>query len=431
MNVVLAIVCLFAAQTSSLGDGEIWNNAVDAYSAGDVTNALREARTLMRSKEYRIQAASLVARIEMDRGRQEEAAYAAQEALRADPKNECLQRNFSLATENMIENRANRHIDEVLKSSQGKDIGGLLKSAVTQARSLYEESGNFKTNTPTRVVALADDYSERALKLSDVWIPLRSLALQVITNEEQKAALAVRIDQAEDNTRRVAKEFADLDAGVSARLSLVEGELTEFLKSTIDPPSAMSEDLIAQSNAWKGVETINGREWQSEALDYTRAFRARLPMWIREYERQSQADTNLVAFSAEAQAKIASLATDLEKVQLDCRERTDPLEQKRAIEIIERILDLLPKNNNAHGSHGSSGQSPPKPQDNSGEAQDDSVGDEFDKTEEGERGLESGDDKDDRLEEVLKRAQERNDEHEARKTKLMRKASLPPNERDW
>ena len=53
---------------------------------------------------------------------------------------------------------------------------------------------------------------------------------------------------------------------------------------------------------------------------------------------------------------------------------------------------------------------------------------------------EKGDDKDSKPEEqkedqeveaTLKKAQERNDEHEADKKARMRKAPLPPNERDW
>ena len=35
------------------------------------------------------------------------------------------------------------------------------------------------------------------------------------------------------------------------------------------------------------------------------------------------------------------------------------------------------------------------------------------------------------VEALLKKAQERNDEHEADKKARMRKAPLPPNERDW
>ena len=38
---------------------------------------------------------------------------------------------------------------------------------------------------------------------------------------------------------------------------------------------------------------------------------------------------------------------------------------------------------------------------------------------------------DQELEATLKKAQERNDEHEAEKKARMRKAPLPPNERDW
>jgi HSP20 family molecular chaperone IbpA len=44
---------------------------------------------------------------------------------------------------------------------------------------------------------------------------------------------------------------------------------------------------------------------------------------------------------------------------------------------------------------------------------------------------EKPEEKDQELEAVLKIAQERNDEHEAEKKARMRKAPLPPNEKDW
>ena len=215
----------------------------------------------------------------------------------------------------------------------------------------------------------------------------------------------------------------------------------------------MDEDLVAQSNAWMDVEAFNGRGWQQDALDYTRAFRAKFPMWAKMYEQQAQSDTNMPPFTAEAQAKVSALATELEKKQLATAEKPLPPEQEAAVRIIEQIRELLPKNPNGGGqnqqqqqnqqnqnnqnqqSQSNDQQNQNQQQDQQSESdprqtedpqnppQDDGKGDE-EKEEEPSR-------EEQELEATLKKAQERNDEHEAEKKARMRKAPLPPNERDW
>ena len=56
-------------------DGEVWNEGVDYFRAGDVTNALRVLRPLMLSKTHGPRAAEVVAKLEYDRGNLEEAVY--------------------------------------------------------------------------------------------------------------------------------------------------------------------------------------------------------------------------------------------------------------------------------------------------------------------------------------------------------------------
>ena len=116
------------------------------------------------------------------------------------------------------------------------------------------------------------------------------------------------------------------------------------------PPVAIDEDLVAQSNAWMDVEDFNGRKWQQDALDYTRAFRAKFPAWAQAYEQQSQSDTNKPPFTKEAQGKISALATELEKLQIECASKSLPPSQEKALGLIVQIKELLPKDNSSQQS---------------------------------------------------------------------------------
>lgn len=428
MTALLAILLLASAETVS--DTEVWNRGVDCYYAGDVTNAMQTLRPLVYSPGYAARAAEVLAKLEYDCGNQEEAAAMAQIALRARPDGEREKRNFALATQGLREQRENRRRDAAIKAAQGKAPGDILLAATREARELFVESGTYRTNEAVRAVALSDALSARADRLADVWIPVRMAILQSATNENEVATILQQLDDARQITLDAAKQLGDFDGEAYSSLSQAEDRFTAFLKLCIMPPGALDEDLTAQSNACVKAESFNNRDWQREALDYTRAFRMRFPEWARNYEQQAQSDTNLVAFSGEDQAKISALATELEKVQLSCLEQPETPEQEKALELISEIGSLLPKNGRGGGA-GETGQKaesepppeagegkpdenpPPEPQETPAETQ------EPENPEERE------------LEALLKKAEERNDEHEAEKKAMMRRAKMPPNERDW
>ena len=83
----LAVLCLLSlvsySDETSVTDGEVWNEGVGYFRNNDVTNALRVQRPLMLSKTHGARAAEVVAKLEYDRGNLEEAAGAAQIALRS------------------------------------------------------------------------------------------------------------------------------------------------------------------------------------------------------------------------------------------------------------------------------------------------------------------------------------------------------------
>ena len=264
----------------------------------------------------------------------------------------------------------------------------------------------------------------------------------------------LQIEQAEAKTKKAAEQLEDMDDGAYETMSNVEHDFTRFFKLTAMPPAAIAEDEIAQSNAWQDVAAFNGRGWQQDALDYTRAFRAKFPAWARAYEQQAQSDTNKPPFTAEDQAKISALATELEKLQLECVDKALPPNQEKSLELIRQIRELMPKDKS-----GGSGQQQQQNQQNqqdqqqqqqqqdqqqqqnqdqqnqdqqSDQKQDqDPQQQDEQKDEEGKEQDQQEQKEDKEVEALLKKAQERNDEHEADKKARMRKAPLPPNERDW
>ena len=442
----LAALTAAGADEAPLTDGEVWNQGVDAYRAGDVTNALRILRPLMLSRSHGARAAEVVARLEYDRGNLEEAAGAAQIALRAAPDDPKANRNFTRAVDGLPQAREKKRIDDLLKAAKGKNPEAMLLQATKGVRQLMPEAAGCQTNPPARAVALADALERQAMRLADVWVPVRELIAQSVTNAEQAATIVEQIEQAEAKTKRAAHELGDLDSAAYGSLADAEQDFTRFFKQVALPPSALDEDLLAQSNAWMDVEAFNGRPWQKDALDYTRAFRAKFPAWARAYEQQAQADTNKPPFTAEDQAKISALATEVEKLQLECCEKSLPPSQEKALDLLRQIKELLPKDKSGGGGQQNQQQNQQNQQDQQDQQQPQDQQQQQDqqqdqrqdqdpqeqKEEEQKDDQQQEESKDDQeIEAVLKKAQERNDEHEADKKARMRKVPLPPNARDW
>ena len=448
---VLAAAAMVRGESAAVSDTEVWNEGVGYYQQGDVTNALRVLRPLTASGEYKARAAEVVAKLEYERGNLEEAAAAAQVALLANPKDARANRNFTRAVDKLPEVRETKRINEILKAAEGKDPGAMIQSATYEARELMKSAAGVSTNRADVQVALADRLSKRAEKLADVWIPVREVIAQSVTNEQQAATIIQQIEEAQTKTKKGAQQLSDLDAEAYSSLALAEQDFNRFLKLTAMPPAAIHEGAIAQSNAYNDVESVNSRPWQNEALDFTRSFRQKFPAWARQYEQQAQADTNREPFTAEAQAKISALATELEKLQLECCEKALPPQQQSACELLEQIAVLLPKDKGGNGQSQQNQQQSPQQnqqqkdqqnqdqqdqqdqqQDLGDQKQDQDPNEQKDEQQDAESDAEEQKSEEDKeVEAVLQKAQERNDEHEAEKKARIRKAPLPPNERDW
>ena len=110
----LFAACGARGDEAPLTDGEVWNEGVGYYESGDVTNALRVLRPLMLSKTHGPRAAEVVAKLEHERGNLEEAAVAAQIALRAAPQDAKANRNFTRAVDGLPQLRETKRVNAIL-----------------------------------------------------------------------------------------------------------------------------------------------------------------------------------------------------------------------------------------------------------------------------------------------------------------------------
>ena len=309
------------------------------------------------------------------------------------------------------------------------------------------------TNEAPRALALSEAMAREAERLADVWIPVKEGVVQAMaqnaTNQQQLAYAVNEIEAAREATKKAAQSLADLDPAAQTQLAQAEGALNRFWKLVVMPPAAVAESIQAQTNAFIDAEKVNGRAWQPEALDFTQAFRARFPQWAQQYEQQAQADTNKPPFTKEAQAEINALAGEVEKLQLACVKAEDPPSMLEALKKLERIRELLPKDKN--GSGGQNNPQPNQDQQNQDQQQNQDKNKDQDKDkndqqqeqqqqqdqqqqqqeQQAEEKKDQKPPKDDEVEALLQKAQDRNDQHENEKKARMRKVPLSPNERDW
>ena len=462
-----AAACAEDGRARQLADRETWNRGVDEYRAGDFTNALETLKNLESSKTHRARAAEVLARILHDRAHTpgataplddlEEAARYAQTALRASPSDPKARRNFARTVDGLAELRRTKRANDAAARFKGRDPGSLLRAAMHACRDVMRTIPVARTNTAEAAVAAADSMSAEMSRLEDVWSFAGQAIAAAVTNDSQAAAIGARIEGARKKTSLAVRELGDMESGAYPTVSDVEADATDFFKMTAMPPDALAEDMVAQSNAWLDTAAEFGREWQKEALDYTRSFRASFPAWAAQYEQRAQADTNTPPFSAEAQNEISALSAELEKIQIACVKEPLPPEQEKACGIIARIMELLPKDKSGGQGAQNGGGGAQNGNDNakSGENDKKNDGDGGRKDElEGKNGENppqdggkddkkdekpaGGDDRDkgkspeDReIEAILNKAKERTEEYEAEKKARMRKARLAPGERDW
>ena len=460
-------------------DGEIWNRGVDLYRAGNHTNALAVLKPLILSKTHGVRASELVGAIEFAEGLKrggegtekplaslESAASDFQLALRSNPTDPRMNRNLTRAMDRLPELREQAHVEKVMKALGQQDPGALLGAGVKDARALLKEFPAAFTNEARRTVAMCDSMAKRAEKLCDTWIAVKAGVAQSVTNEQQAMTINAQVEEARTATEAAAVALSDINPEAQDHLKKAETSFTRFWKLAIMPPDACAESMLSQTNELLKVENEYGRDWQQEALEFTKAFRAKFPMWAQAYEQQAQSDTNKPPFTKEAQAEISALATEVEKLQIELlKDKVEDAKVERkgggkaaeraakqfeTLKKLARIQELLPKDKNGGGGQNNQQNQQNQNQDkNKDENKDQNQQQNQDQQQDQQQNQqEKNDDKkqqeekqsdaeeqekknDEQVEDVLRRAQERSDQHEADKKARMKKAPLPANERDW
>ena len=441
-----------------MSDTEIWNKGVDAYNKGDFTNAYAILQPLMLNREYGARASEVVGAIDHKKSKEnlgadlekslesaELAANAMQNTYRSNPEDPRVKRNFARAVDGIHSMRENAHIQKVLKENANASPDSIVASAVGEIRKITEEQKSVFTNEPAIVISRSEDLAKRMEKLSDAWIVLKEAIAKSVTNEQQLAAIVGEVESARDITKNAVEKLNDLSPDADMDLISGEEKFYNFHKMLILPPAAIDEGILAQTNAFADVDTINSRPWQKEALDFTQVFRAKFPQWAQMYEAQAQSDTNMPPFKKEDQAKISALALEVEKKQLELVKHELPQNQLECVKLLEEIRNLLPKNNNQNNQNNQDQQNQNKDQ-NQNQNQDQNKNqdqqnenqnqNEENKNEEKVKKMESQESKEDLkdmkdVDKLLRKALERSDEHERDKKERLRKAPLRPNERDW
>jgi hypothetical protein len=407
-------------------------------------------------------------------------------------------------------------------------------------------------------IARSEDLARRAAALADRLIPLKRFVAQSVTNEQQAAQIVGDIESTRDAARKAVELLEDMSPEAAEKLSLSESAFHRYWKPTLDPVAAVGEGLRSQTNALSGAERENGRDWQQEALDFTRlarmklpewakqacaqdapsstneppftaalaeeagrlaegveklqaelvqspqstnsaavmpalrrlagrcamlasdplaevnagilcqtnaytdvesvdgcdwqrdaldhtrVLRAKFPAWAQRKEQEIQqkiqnGNTNAVPFTKEKQAEVASLAAQAEKIQSAMCKTPLPPEQLKALELLQRIRELLPKDDGQGGGNQNQQQQQQqnkdddKNKDDKDQQQDQDKKDqqqEEEKKQDEQKPKEDPKDMKD-VEELLRKAKERSDEHENEKKARMRKTPLSPNDRDW
>ena len=172
-------------------------------------------------------------------------------------------------------------------------------------------------------------------------------------------------------------------------------------------------------------------------------FAQTFPAWAEEYiKNQAQAaaqsgETNAPAFTEENVAKINELMEPLMFILEDSAKFDGDAKQKieaarEALPILEQIRDLLPKPPQQQNQQNQDQQQQQNQDQDQDQGQDQSQPqDQQEQEQPKEQPQPQQEETPQDVQEALRRAIQREREHEAEKQKLRREAPLPPNARDW
>ena len=429
----------------------LYNAALAWIKAGKPSEAAALLRPLTQSRTIGPRAAELLGSAALDQSRAikegegpdvrvahlETAASALQTALRETPEDPRRIRNLSRVAPVLLDARENAHIESVLKANPKPQPDSLLETLFREQRALLDDIPSVFTNEAPRLIAAAEALADRQQKAGDLLIPLKRVLLEsgAITNDQQRAALAATFETARDALRDSTRKLRDMDPSALQDVSKIEPFSYTLWKQLAAPPSLVGEAITTQSNALDSATQRLLRPPQPESLALSRHFRERFPAWADQVQQQAQTDTNAPTLTPETRAEIERLAEETERLQTEAlRSQTPRPNQQQAIEKLMRIRELLPKNKQS----GSSGQPPPQPPPKAEPKPSDPKDPPPPPENKDEKKEQKSPKPEDQkppppqdVQEMLRRALEREKEQDERKREQMRNLPMSPSERDW
>ncbi len=429
-----------------------YNAAFAYYQAKNLDKAVETLRPLLTSRKNGAKAGELLGKLLMQKAKAqgaedpaakvdalEEAAAGFQRSLRDTPKDERRNRNLTRAVSPLAEARETAHIAKVMKEHGQTPPDQLLGTMLTEQRAILEETSSVFTNDAPALIGKAEALAKRQEKQADLWIPLKQHILQAVTNQQQQSLFSQHVELARDSMKGAHAALQDLMPEAANDTAQAEPLVYAFWKAVAMPPAALDEDILCQSNALQKLigrcRYLENRDTQHEAWQLTQLFRERFPEWAQQYQQQAKADTNLPPFTAEDQAKIVELATHAEKLQAEIigknpqgHERT--VLQEQALKDLLEIRELLPKQKSQNQQQQNQQHPNPQPQQQPNQQQQPQEQKQEEQKKEEQKQKKKPEPPQD-VKEVLRRALDREKEHENDKKEKMRKLPMSPSERDW
>ena len=332
-----------AAEDGLSAESQAWNAGVEAYLAGDATNALERLEPLMKTKSHGARAAEIVARLEQDAAKQAEGAdrlahleaavRAAQIALRAKPDDRLANDNFTRAVADVPELREKLRREALIASAKGgPEADRRVRRGLTESRAIWSEARRLAEQPAARRIELADGLEARANRLADDCLVL----CETETNQVSQ------LEAARDRVLYAAQQLGDLGPGAVDSAGLVEDAFVDLILDRLEVPALLTEGEAAQTNAWADVDSIGAVGWQEDALACTQRFQQTFPAWAQPYEQVPPGSTNEPPLTAEAKGRILELTDQLVTEQEACCQNPEKARQEKALALIREIRDLLP-----------------------------------------------------------------------------------------
>ncbi len=361
-----------------------------------------------------------------------------QHALRAAPEDARRRRNLARVLAPLPAARDEAHLARVLQEFGKVPPDQLLTRMLREQRALVAETPVALTNAVPLMIPQLEALADRQERQADLWIPLKQALLQSpgITNEQQRAMAAQLVETSRDTMKQAAARLRDLDSAGLQDAARSEPVIYDLWRQSSAPPPLLDEAIDLQSNALARADQPRFplRPDQPEVASLAKLFAERFPAWADQVVAQAQADTNAPTLTPEARAEIESLSAEtlalLERAGAEREAVTRRPFLDQALTNLWRIRDLLPKQNQSPQSQPNA-QPQEKPESPPPQPPPDQPQENEAKQPPPEEAPKPKDEVPPDVQEMLRRALQREKEHADDVRRQTQQIPMQPDEQDW